>query len=226
MDGLKKCQFCGDLYPKGQQKDHFRISAECKRAYQRHANAKHRQKLGNSSSDANREGEPCKGCGRYPSRYPFKYGYCRSNPECENLRSRARYNEEAQVRELCYLCGAKTNTQSQVCGTCNSQFRNFERFTARKTRVLSKYGGSCVCCGFSNFAYLSIDHVEADGKVHRQEAGTSIYACLDSEPADFSRFQVLCVACNARKSCKKSCPCGGDPEAGYRYQCEGQLSLF
>lgn len=73
-----------------------------------------------------------------------------------------------------------------------------QRNRALKDAAYRAYGGyRCACCGETQPAFLSIDHVNGDGCKHRKSIGrgTSIYAWLRNNgyPAG---FQVLCHNCN------------------------------
>jgi hypothetical protein len=69
-----------------------------------------------------------------------------------------------------------------------------------RAEVLAAYGGKCECCSESNPGFLSIDHVNNDGKQHREELrgiGSAIYGWLKDQgcPQD-GRFRLLCLNCN------------------------------
>jgi hypothetical protein len=70
-----------------------------------------------------------------------------------------------------------------------------------KQIALEHYSGGvprCDCCGEKNIKFLTIDHVNNDGKVHRQtnkEAGWHIYRWLRKNNFP-GGFRVLCYNCN------------------------------
>lgn len=70
----------------------------------------------------------------------------------------------------------------------------------RKIEVLEAYGGVCACCGETDLVFLSIDHVNNDGKYHRQtvRSGAETYAWLHREKYP-PGFQVYCFNCNIGK---------------------------
>lgn len=75
-----------------------------------------------------------------------------------------------------------------------------------KEAVFAAYGGyKCACCGETEKAFLTIDHIENDGAAHRRSitgkrhsAGfhTYIWLVKNSFP---NGFQVLCMNCNHGK---------------------------
>jgi hypothetical protein len=78
-----------------------------------------------------------------------------------------------------------------------SQKQSLERL---RQETFTAYGSKCVDCGESNFAFLSIDHINGGGNIHRQElgaGGSRMYRWLRKQdfPHD-GRFQLLCHNCN------------------------------
>ena len=74
------------------------------------------------------------------------------------------------------------------------------RDTARQNKliVLDVYGNSrCVCCGEKEVAFLTIDHINNDGRQHRQQvgAGSRLYRWLIANNFP-DGYQVLCFNCN------------------------------
>ena len=71
-----------------------------------------------------------------------------------------------------------------------------------RDQVLDHYGRVCVCCGATRG--LTIDHVNGDGKAHREELKGDLYRWLVQE--GFPRgFQVLCTPCNSSKGAGLAC---------------------
>lgn len=73
----------------------------------------------------------------------------------------------------------------------------------RKAEVIGAYGGVCVCCGETNLGFLTLDHVNNDGKAHRMELGhgrasARVYAWAKANGYP-SVLQVLCMNCNCGK---------------------------
>lgn len=80
-----------------------------------------------------------------------------------------------------------------------------ERSKRLKSAAYEAYGGYvCACCGESERAFLSLDHVNNDGFAHRRAAlgknygASGLYMWLrkNGYPAG---FQVLCMNCNYGK---------------------------
>ena len=87
-----------------------------------------------------------------------------------------------------------------------SKLRNKEQNRLAKIRALQHYSnpiGATICnnCGEQDISVLCIDHLDDDGKKHRQDIG--IFGCRFYrwlEQRDYPEgFQVLCYNCNMRK---------------------------
>ena len=82
-----------------------------------------------------------------------------------------------------------------------------------KDAVFAAYGGYiCACCGETEKAFLTLDHVNNDGSKHRREvigkrygAGFQTYSLL-AKTGFPSGFQVLCMNCNWGKRLNGVCP--------------------
>ena len=71
----------------------------------------------------------------------------------------------------------------------------------RKRRVYEAYGGfKCACCGETEEAFLSIDHVNNDGAEHRRQVDRrGLYKWLEKQGFP-PGYQVLCMNCNFGKA--------------------------
>lgn len=72
-----------------------------------------------------------------------------------------------------------------------------------KVEILTHYGNgrcSCVKCGYNNILALSIDHINGDGKQHRQMkgVGSKFYRWLKNNNFPMG-FQTLCMNCQRIK---------------------------
>jgi hypothetical protein len=68
-----------------------------------------------------------------------------------------------------------------------------------RTQVYDHYGRVCACCGATE--RLTIDHVNGDGRQHREEIGKgsgAVYRWLIANGFP-PGFQVLCLSCNNSK---------------------------
>jgi len=70
-----------------------------------------------------------------------------------------------------------------------------------KIAALERIGMVCACCGESDIAFLTIDHVENDGHIHRKAINhVSVYAWLKQNDYECDhKLQTLCFNCNFAK---------------------------
>lgn len=109
----------------------------------------------------------------------------------------------------CKSCGrplppSKVRKHDYTCSTCVSR-RDKQRISKsnktlaqrKKELVFDHYGNSCTYCG--SISNLQIDHMQGDGKAHRQSMVTnSMYHWLIKNGFP-SGFQTLCKRCNMSK---------------------------
>lgn len=131
-------------------------------------------------------------------------------PRCGNPDHVRDYNDGFGHRycRQCYLIMHRQKAQRQR--------------TKLKNQVFTHYGGKCVCCGESNWMFLTIDHVNGSGAAHRLEltgrprqgGSTQMYRWLVKNNYP-DGFQLLCWNCNVTKHIYGMCPhqMGGDANA-------------
>jgi len=75
--------------------------------------------------------------------------------------------------------------------------RNRDSRARLRAEVLGHYGGSCACCGESNPKFLTIEHVNGGGRVHRLSVGGGLAMLYDIRRRGYpDDFTVLCFNCN------------------------------
>ena len=95
------------------------------------------------------------------------------------------------------------------CAKCMATIRKGRSHRRARIRdtVFEAYGNKCACCGETEQAFLTIDHVNNDGAAHRKSIGKKI--CLWLKRKGFpASFRLLCYNCNlGRDKCEgKICP--------------------
>lgn len=77
-----------------------------------------------------------------------------------------------------------------------------------KRKVMDAYGGKCVCCGESILEFLTIDHINGDGFLHRRKVGKGrrIYADLLMAGCPKDNYRILCFNCNITRGFYGYCP--------------------
>lgn len=94
----------------------------------------------------------------------------------------------------------------------NQEKRTVDRRIKLMRIVIGEYGGECNCCGESNEKFLTIDHVNNDGKLEKTSSGKSrvngsqLYSKIIKNKFPVN-YQVLCMNCNWGKARNKGiCP--------------------
>ncbi len=100
-------------------------------------------------------------------------------------------------------------TSDTHCGECR-RIRDRKRGHKAKVEVMRFYGSSrCACCGESELAFLTLDHINGDGADARREtklSGRLFYRWLVQNGLPALPLQVLCWNCNAAKYYNNGCP--------------------
>lgn len=73
-----------------------------------------------------------------------------------------------------------------------------ERRETKRREVVAGYGGKCVCCGESEYKFLTLDHPRGDGQEDRAKYRNSLdqiygYVIKNNFPMKYS---LLCMNCN------------------------------
>lgn len=149
-------------------------------------------------------------------------GQCGTNkitesPTCEICKEKLRRYHKRQVivrkmQGICTSCGKnKPILTTKTCQQCldkrasnrisrDETYENKRRSSRDqlKRQIMDYYGGNCVCCGESDLRFLTIDHINNNGKEHRKQGvggGDNIYRWLRKN--EFPKgFQTLCYNCN------------------------------
>jgi len=141
--------------------------------------------------------------------------------------------EGRQGPQYCYRCGSQLTKANwpthrrkywaRVCSSCwkkDTQNRQESiNKSHRKIRVeikretIEAYGGKCNCCGITEEAFLTIDHIDGRGKDHQKKviskktgigvyrlSGTMLYKWLKKHGWPKDNYQLLCMNCNFAKS--------------------------
>ncbi len=121
-------------------------------------------------------------------------------------RKRREYNKKPEVRAKKIESEAKWKKENP------EKVKKCQRVASKKCRdrnrrlVFDNYGRKCVCCGESNQKFLTIDHINGGGTIHRKKihGQTYIWLVKNNYPEG---FQVLCFNCNWGKYNNKGiCP--------------------
>ena len=146
----------------------------------------------------------CVKCGKHPPERGIQY-CC----ECKIGQGRAKCKLRRTRKEghLCSNCGKRRDNPTGATVLCLACLFNAKQEYQRvRDRVFEHYGKTCCCCGESERAFLSMDHINNDGAQHRRDIGESkIYGWLARNKFP-SGFQTLCMNCQFGKKNCGICP--------------------
>lgn len=113
---------------------------------------------------------------------------------------RAAKREKFKELGLCSRCGNREPVAGRLtCKECLDKIHAYHQ--SLLTEIYQHYGNRCVCCGECNRLFLTIDHVDNDGSVHREKygSGTPFYKWIKSNGYPDS-LQILCYNCNCGRA--------------------------
>jgi hypothetical protein len=131
-------------------------------------------------------------------------------PTCsKKARTRQRqWNKDFIKSGICRKCKKQHDTGNLYCKECKEKIYEVAKIRKKiyKDKVFNAYGGyKCNCCGETNIAFLTIDHINGGGNAHRREIKTDFYQWLIKN--NFPEgFQVLCHNCQWGKHKFGVCP--------------------
>ena len=124
---------------------------------------------------------------------------------------------EKQKTEFYPNKSCKSN-RSTWCKSCTAEYHKLPKTVESKRRwrqrikqeAVKAYGSKCACCGETELAFLTLDHINGSGTKHRKElkmnGGTSTYSWLKRNKYP-KGFQVLCFNCNCGRNVNRGiCP--------------------
>jgi len=143
---------------------------------------------------------------------PVTPGSKYSCPACRV--ERQAYREQRFQKGWCTWCDKRPHlVDARLCRECAD--RGAEKAARRrylcKRACMTHFGGQCACCGETKLAFLTLDHVNTDGKAHRLEMGFTGQAFYQRLVRDkfvsAYALQVLCWNCNlGRRINGGACP--------------------
>lgn len=178
--------------------------------------------------DGSRKGRNRKDKGDYSDQYRRPPVRAARIPECHPDRKHAAhgmcrpcYAKHGPVRATCHP--DKRLVANGLCSACYGKrryeadpetARRLARESGIRTRqrlrdqMVAAYGGRCACvaCPERNSAFLTLDHIQGDGKEHRARVGSHSYADLRRKGWPQDGYRLLCWNCNAMTRNGKRCP--------------------
>ena len=93
------------------------------------------------------------------------------------------------------------NGRGRACAPCATEADARYRLDVKRA-AMGAYGSVCYCCGESELAFLTLDHLNDDGGGrHRERGGNQFYRWLKSHdyPQDLG-LAVACFNCNSGRA--------------------------
>ena len=149
----------------------------------------------------------CIRCGGRPTY--ARYKICQECRKKEAKTKRQKYIDKG----LCKNCGAHP-IRSETTTTCQ---KCFDRAKANKKKrqsknwemILDHYGPKCNCCGETTTEFLTLDHINNDGAVHKRSLNTKDSHAIKKWVVQNhfpDNFQILCYNCNCVRNTLGYCP--------------------
>lgn len=150
----------------------------------------------------------------------------RKCPRCKKNKEIKFYGKDSttknKLRVYCKTCekikrriSYVKNRQKRINSTKKWRKNNYHKFMqyVRKRRnevkieLVNGYGGKCECCGENRIVFLSLDHINRDGKIDRKRFYTSddLYRHLIKRGFP-EGYRILCMNCNFATRYGNECP--------------------
>lgn len=139
----------------------------------------------------------CGRCQRAPR--DGDYAYCTA---CRVVASERKRTDEVRAKHRVYSAKWRAENPQKATQRTKDYIRRL------RNKIVDKYGGACACCGETERAFLAIDHVNRDGKRHRDEYPRNMQGYLMSifrGTGDYV-IQILCGNCHLAKDYRGGCP--------------------
>lgn len=159
----------------------------------------------------------CKTCNTDKPQEEFepKRRVCKKCRYRSHVETRQKRFQKRRDLGTCYYCG--TGEPSNGTGLCESCYQRFSYGVTKtkyeyadyykkyhdklKQQIFDHYGWTCVCCGETILRFLTIDHMNNNGKQHRKEVGGGNYLYRWLINNKFPEgFQILCFNCNSGRA--------------------------
>ena len=127
------------------------------------------------------------------------YSWCRP---CENTKRRLAYKNNPAER---------ARRKAEICRWKSKNKQRWDAYAKKyrldlKLKAIKQYGGKCLCCGETELAFMTIDHINGGGNKHRKTMrAMSFYRWLEKNNYP-TGYQTLCWNCNAAKGLFGTCP--------------------
>lgn len=139
----------------------------------------------------------CVDCGASPATEGLACSVCREKRRASNRGWKGRHRECVNEKHREYR---RKNKKAISARQKESAFR-------LRKKVIDFCGGKCECCGEATIEFLQLDHVEKNGKIHREKVGQGrpMLRHILSGKCEY-KIRVLCANCHNAITCYGVCP--------------------
>ncbi len=187
----------------------------CAQCYYRQYDAKRKERKDPSEYAANYRKPPRRDA-RVPDCHPEREHWakglcsrCYNQQRVNAVRATCHPERPHLADGLCARCYAKKR-YDQDPEEARRKARESQKESRERLRqqLINAYGGRCACrnCPETNPAFLCLDHVNGDGKVHRMRMGSHVYADLRRRGWPQEGYRLLCWNCNSATRFGRTCP--------------------
>jgi len=148
----------------------------------------------------------------HPDRAHWAKGLCSvcyNRQRTNSVKARCHPERPHVADGLCSRCYSKRRYDSDP-EVARRQANESHRRNQTKLRdaLVEAYGGRCACssCPETNSEFLTLDHINGDGKAHRMTMGSHTYADLRRRGWPKDGYRLLCWNCNAMTRGGRACP--------------------
>jgi hypothetical protein len=152
----------------------------------------------------------------HPDRKHYGHGFCHAcyqrakrDGRLPATPAKCHPDKPALAKGLCHQCYAAKKYWNDP--EKHKQMARDSHAAARKKlrdELVEAYGGVCACknCPETNPAFLTLEHVNGDGRQHRAKVGSHSYADLRRRGWPQEGYTLLCWNCNAMTRGGRACP--------------------
>lgn len=134
--------------------------------------------------------------------------------KCKQTKSLSEFSYDRRTKDgyqhKCKMCSKRI--RKEWGAKRKAQLKEYNARATKKIKniVVQAYGGKCACCGESELSFLSVDHMNGDGRKHRTslgyKSGGRIFHYWLRRNNFPEGFQILCRNCNWAKYAFGKCP--------------------
>lgn len=131
---------------------------------------------------------------------------------CSSMKTHAEFSRHrassSGLASWCKECLYEWKRQKYIAHRARFNAVSKEARRRLKQQMVDAYGGSCTCCGESDLEFLTVEHVNRDGKQHRMSfrSAQSVWADLRRRGWPKGDYTVLCMNCNWASRFNGVCP--------------------